>query len=151
MKKNYKYVKLSSKWTTFGFYGVIIMYFLFMPIFIFLALDNFNTNSLIAGVVFLGITCLIYFVLKYMAVSYIKDNIIYMKKFFRPQKQYALNEIENIKTYENKRDKYVVVTMNKDGTQEKFLIINNKLFYSGENIDAETMLQQINQENKLTT
>lgn len=148
MKKNYKYVKLSSKWTTIGYYGSIVIYLLVSPILLFIAWDNYNINSLVGVAIWLAFSVFIYLIVRYTAISYIEDNIIYAKKFFRPQEQFKLNQLEKLKTYDSRRDKYITLTMEKEGTKEKFLIMHSKVFYSGESIDAENILNDIISEHK---
>lgn len=148
MAKNYKYVKLSSKWTTFGYYGSIVIYLLISPLILFLAWDNYNINSLVTLVIWLALSAFMYFIIRYTALSHITDNVIYVKKFFRPEQKFDLKHLEKIKVYDSRRDKYIVVTMKKNWDHETFVVMHSKVFYSGESLDAENILNQIILENK---
>lgn len=148
MKKNYNYVNLSSKWTSIGYYGSILIYLFVSPVLLYIAWDNYNINSLVGVAIWLGLSAFMYLIVKYTAISYIENNIIYVKKFFRSQEQFTLNQLEKINTYDSRRDKYISVTMNKDNTKEKFWLMHTKLFYSGENLDAEKILNEIIAEHK---
>lgn len=150
MKKSYNYVKLSSKWTSFGYYGSIILYLLISPLILFIAWDNQDTNSLFALVIWLGLSVFLYIIIKYTSLMYIKDNFIFAKKFFNSEERFNLNALKKIKTYDTLRDKYIVITLNKNGISQKRLIMHSKLFYPGESMDAENILNEIILENKTT-
>ena len=150
MKKSYNHVKLSSKWTTIGYYGSIILYALVSPIILFTAWENQDTNSLFALVVWLALSAFLYIVIKYTSLMYIKDNYIFAKKFFHAEERFNLNSLRKIKTYDTLRDKYIVITLNKNGISQKHLIMHSKLFYPGESMDAENILNEIILENKTT-
>lgn len=151
MKRSYNYVKLSSKWTSFGYYGSIVIYSLMSPLILFIACDNYDRNSIFAVVAWLVLTMFMFAVVKYTTLMHIKDNVIFAKKFFRPEVRFRLNQLEKIKVYDSRRDKYIILTMIKDSASEKFLIMHSKLFYSGESIDAENILTEIINENKPKT
>lgn len=146
MQKNYKKVKLSSKWTTFGYYFVIAALIIALLGGVFLInvlISDFQINFLLALVMLLVLLVFCYYVIKFLAVAHIEDNIIYLKKFSQVEKRYALEELNKIKVYENRRDKYIIVTMKKGQQSEKFLMVNSKAFYSGEIRNTESVLTEI--------
>ena len=146
MQKNYKKVKLSSKWTTPGYYFVIVASIIALLAGLFLInilISDFQINFLLALVMLLVLLVFCYYIIKFLAIGHIEDNIIYLKKFSQVEKRYTLEEINKIKVYENKRDKYIIVTMKKGQQSEKFLLVNSKAFYSGEIRNTESVLTEI--------
>lgn len=151
MEKNYKQVQLSSKHTTFGYYGsigglifaAIASYFLLDML-----IEDFQPNILLALLIFVGLGVGCFFIMRYITIGDIRDNIIYLKKFNQVEKKYNLEDVENVKVYENRKDKYIILTMKKGSDKEKYLLLNWKVFYAGEKRNTETVLREILAQNK---
>ncbi len=69
---------------------------------------------------------------------------IRFKKIFRPEKVYTFDKIGYPSSFRYKRLLFTSVIMkNSDGTREKYLILNNNAWLSGENINAEEILLRL--------
>ena len=151
MEKNYKQVQLSSKHTTFGYYGsigglifaAIASYFLLDML-----IEEFQSNILLALLIFIGIGVGCFLIMRYLTIGEIRDNIIYLKKFNQVEKKYNSEDVENVKVFESRKDKYIILTMKKSPDKEKYLLLNWKVFYAGEKINTETVLREILAQNK---
>ncbi|MXV38764.1 hypothetical protein GO491_08800 [Flavobacteriaceae bacterium Ap0902] len=150
MEKNYKKVKLSSKWTNMGYYGAIgglVFAVPFALYAIYSLLLDFQLNMLVVMAIAAVLIWLCLYVMKNIAHGRIEDNVIYFKKFNKPEKKYSLDQVEAVKVYENRRDNYVLVTMNDGNATEKYLLPSSKMFYAGEQLNTETVLRQIIENN----
>lgn len=151
MTKIYKKVQLSSKWTNLSYYSSIVLMIVLAIISVFLIYQltyDFKLNVLVVCIfMMLGIG-LCYYVMKNIAHGRIEENVIYIKKFGQPEVKYTLNHLDSVKVYETRRDKYIIATMKKGAEIDKYLLINWKVFYSGEVRNTETVLKDILTENK---
>ncbi|MGI9527329.1 MAG: hypothetical protein ACR2MS_09500 [Weeksellaceae bacterium] len=150
MEKNYKKVKLSSKWTNMGYYGAIgglvfAIPFALYALYAIIIGQQWNQLLTLAIAAVLVWFCL--YIIKNIAAGHITDNVIYLKKFNKPEKKYSLEQVEAVKVYENRRDNYVLVTMNDGNTSEKYLLPSSKMFYAGEQLNTETVLREIIERN----
>lgn len=151
MNKNYKKVKLSSKWTTIGYYGTIagLLFSVVFNIFVITSLfSEVKTNMVLALIIGLALTLFTYYTIKNLAIGEIRDNVIYLKKFYRPEKNFKLEHVADMKLYENLRDKYVLLKMKKGVQQETFMLVSSKMFYAGEVINADMVLNDIKEYNQ---
>lgn len=163
--KQYPDVKLHVKYTDLSFWAGLI----FMPpvfailFFILMGGDNSTLKTIIFGLIFLTIFVLFLWVEFTMCKAEIKDNQLYLKKYFRPTKVFKLSELKDVKTmsFTNakhiqissdgvraRRDTYNWVTLEKDGVKEKFMIIGYNFFLGDEPVDSEQILKEIAAENK---
>lgn len=151
MNKNYKKVQLSSKWTKLGYYGTIASLFFTVPFAIFVIaslLSEVKMNMVLALIILLALLLFSYYAIKNLAIGEIRDNVIYLKKFSQPEKNFKLEQVEDIKIYENLKDIYVVLKMKKGAENESFLLACSKMFYTGEVINADIVLKEIKEYNK---
>lgn len=163
--KQYPNVKLHGKYTDLSFWAGLI----FMPpvfailFFILMGGDHSTIKTIIFGLIFLTIFVLFLWVEFTMCKAEIKDNQLYLTKYFRPTKVYQLSEVKEVKSMSftdakhiqiskngirARRDTYNLVTVEKNGIKEKFMIIGYNFFLGNEPVDSEQILKEIAAENK---
>ncbi len=89
-----------------------------------------------------------YYIMKNVGHGSIEENVIYLKKFGQPEVNYTLQHLDDVKVYEARRDKYIIATMKKGADIDKYLLLNWKVFYAGEERNTENVLKEILAENK---
>ncbi|MDY3337827.1 hypothetical protein PG279_01380 [Riemerella anatipestifer] len=165
--KQYQDVKLSGKYTDLSFWaGLIFMPPIFALFFYILMGGEHGTlKTIIFGLIFGAIAILFLWIWAIMCKATIKNNQLHLKKYFRPTKVYELSEIIDVKTmnFTNakhiqvsgegvklRKDTYNLVTMEKNGIKEKFMIVGYNFFLGSEPVDSEQILKEILTENKKT-
>lgn len=154
MEKNYIKVKLSSKHTKFGYYGCIVAIILTIPPALYLISDlvtDFKFNFFFALIILIAIIVGCIYCVKYLTIGEIRENKIYLKKFSKPEQTFTLKNVSKVKVYENAKDKYIILTMNRGAQIDQFLLVNWKAFYSDEIRNTETVLKEILENNKTQT
>ena len=163
--KQYPNVKLHGKYTDLSFWaGLLVMPpVFFLLFFILMGGDHSMVKTIIFGIIFALLGILFLWIWFTMCKAEIKDNQLYLTKYFRPTKVYQLSEVKEVKSMsftdakhiqisENgvraRRDTYNLVTVEKNGIKEKFLVIGYNFYLGDEPADSEQILKEIAAENK---
>lgn len=163
--KNYQDVKLSGKYTDLSFWaGLILLPPVFVLLFaILLSGDHSTIKLIIFGLAFGALAVLSMWIWFMMCKAEIKNNQLHLKKYFRSTKIYELSDLKAVKTYNfnnakhiqvsedgirARKDTYNIVTLEKEGIKEKFLIVGYSFYFGDEPADSEQILKEILSENQ---
>lgn len=148
--KNYISVKISSKYTTLSFVGMVLMWIILIPLTLLIFADfEFKAEKIFAAVLFLAVIAATVYATLTMAYARIENNKFYLKKFLRPEKLYDLSALCGLKTFDTLRDEYIIFKMKDGDKTESFLVFASKLiFYRNEKLNTETILREILEDNQ---
>lgn len=148
--KNYISAKISSKYTTLSFVGMVLMWIILIPlIFVVFSDFEFKVNQIIAALLFLAVIAAMVYATMNLAYARIENNKFYLKKFLRPEKVYDVRDLCDLKTYDVGRDHYIIFTMKNGAEKEQFLVYTSRhIFYRHEKLNSQTILREILEDNR---
>lgn len=129
-------LKLSSPMTAISFYLSIALAVAFPFILI------GNTSMLITAIASLGVWVFIFYVSINLAKATLKEDNLYIQKFFRDEEIIPVNNLLKVGSLRSKGTKYTTVRYKTGGGEKKAIIINatSILFRGMEKADAEEVL-----------
>lgn len=147
---NYKFVKISSRWTDFSYVGLFIL----IPVLILIAIPTLIYSAGEISWILFGLGMFILaglgvLALLYLAKVEIIENQFHIKKLFKPKQIFDINLLTDVKVYPMRKEDYIIFTITENGKSEKVLVYANKFFlYANENRQTEKVLREILNENK---
>lgn len=147
--RDFQSVKISSKFTNASYVGGIILLLIF-PIVTLAGIMMADTiiDAIIILVIDLILLVVSGYTLLYLSKAKIINNQFYLKKLFRPEKQYPLSALVALDVYDWGSTTYILFTMDEDGHKEKYMVyIARDIIYGGERINSEEILKEILSEN----
>lgn len=148
---NYKFVKISSRWTGLSYVGLFILIFLLplMSVGFFYIAEGGELKWILFALLLLTMTVLSIYCLVYLAKVEIVDNQFHIKKLFRAKQIFPIQSLTKINVIPMRREDYIIFTLEEKGTKERVLVYANKFFlYTNENRQTEKVLREILEENK---
>lgn len=151
---NYKYARISSKYTGLSFAGIIVS-LLILPIlgalFIYLFFLDYQPKDLILGALLLAGTYFLFLCSKHLAKVEIINNEFHIKRMFKAKEIYSIRNLTKVKVYDMGQDDYIFFRINNHGIEEKILVYASfSILYNDENIRTEEILREIEIENLKT-
>ncbi len=133
-------LKLSSPITAISFYLSIAMA-VALP---FLLIGN-DTSIIITAIVCLAIWAFIFYVSINLAKATLKEDSLYIQKFFREEEIIPVSNLFKVGSLRSKGTKYTTVRYKTGDGEKKAIIINAKsiLFRGFEKADAEEVLASL--------
>ncbi len=132
-------LKLSSPMTAISFYLSIALAVAFPFILI------GNTSMLITAIASLGVWIFIFYVSLNLAKATLKEDNLYVKKFFRDEEIIPVSNLFKVGSLRSKGTKYTTVRYKTGNGEKKAIIINatSILFRGMEKADAEEVLASL--------
>ncbi|SEC33321.1 hypothetical protein SAMN04489761_2702 [Tenacibaculum sp. MAR_2009_124] len=137
--------KLSSNLTFPGVFLSAVVTIAMMPVAYNRVAQNGSMSlMLFVGIFFLGMIALQIYLFRFVCSAKVENGALFMKKLFRPAKEYTFDKIGEPKSIRIKNTVYTSVKMENEGTtHEKFLIVNSKSILSKNKIDTKNTLIEL--------